>query len=317
MPQSALPNFFIVGAGKAGTTSLYNYLKQHPQIYMSPVKEPSYFASEIRAENLSEPFLRHVRRQSRELGKVLDDRGPARPLGWLALEWDNYMRLFQRAAGEVAIGEATPSYLWSESAPRNIRYRIPAAKIIMILRDPAERAFSQYLHQRAEGLTRFTFREQIEKRVHSGPKISVLYPFLEIGLYYGQVKRYLDLFPRENIRIYWYEEAWREPSRLLADVFEFLNVDPTFKSDTSRKSLERRAPRLAAVNYFLKKYDFLAPAKRLVPSSLRPSLGALAFERGNSLVMDLQDRRHLIGYYREDIQKLAMLMDRDLSAWLR
>jgi Sulfotransferase family len=307
--MSILPNFFVVGTGKAGTTSLYRYLQQHPQIYMSPIKEPAYFASEIRPENLSEPFERHVRWQSL-------DR--ANPLGWLVSEWDDYQRLFDGAKDQKAIGEATTAYLWSETAARNIHSRIPEARIVMILRDPAERAFSHYLHHLAEGLTRSTFREQIEKSARAGGrKLGVLYPFLEIGLYHNQVKRYIELFPRDRIRIYWYEEAWRQPARLLADLFEFLGVDAAFRPDTSRKSLQRRAPRVAAVSYFLNKFDLWSPLKQLVPERLRPGLRGLAYRRGDSLVMDPSDRRYLIEYYAEDVRKLSSLLERDLSAWLR
>src|SRR5262245_13886221 len=128
MGPPQLPNFFLVGTGKAGTTSLHRYLQQHPQIYMSPVKEPSYFASEIRPENLTEPLRRHVRLQSRELAKHLADGKPVSPLGWLAAEWDDYLRLFAKVKNEKAIGEASAIYLWSETAARNIHARIPAAK---------------------------------------------------------------------------------------------------------------------------------------------------------------------------------------------
>lgn len=313
-----LPNFFIVGTGKAGTTSLYFYLGQHPQIYMSPVKEPSYFASEIRAENLSEQFQRHVQTQTRELPKRLRDGLPAKPLGWLAFEWEDYLRLFQGVRNETAIGEASPSYLWSETAARNIQSRVPEARIVMVLRDPAERAFSHYLHQLAVGLTRSTFREHIEACARDGHgTIGVLYPFLEIGLYYHQVKRYLEGFPRDHIRIYWYEEDWLQPWRLLADLFAFLNVDPAFQPDISRKSLERRAPRLPGLSYFLKRYNVWYPLRAMVPPRLRPSLSKIAFRRDRSLTMDPRDRRYLVDYYREDIRQLAALLDRDLSRWLR
>ena len=317
-PAPALPNFFIVGAPKAGTTSLYRYLKQHPEIYMSPVKEPSYFASEIRIENLSEPFKRHVRRQSPHLREYVDNGKPPDPYAWLVLNWHDYESLFQRVKDQKAIGEATVSYLWSETAAANIHARIPDAKIVMVLRDPAERAFSHYMHQLAEGLTRSTFREHIEQAA-SGTRreISALHPFLELGLYYEQVKRYLDLFPRENIRIYWYEEAWRQPGQLLADLFRFLNVDPTFVPDTTKRALERRAPRLVPVVYLLKKYELWEPLRRVIPAALRPGMRSAIFRRRTSLVMDGRDREYLIGYYGEDIQKLASLLDRDLGAWLR
>jgi hypothetical protein len=317
MQKPALPNFFIVGTGKAGTTSLYHYLGQHPQIYVSPVKEPCYFASEIRAENLTPSHYRHIRRQSRRLPELLNDGKPSRRLGWLVSEWADYIRLFQNVAAETAIGEASASYLWSETAAANIASCRPDARIVMILRDPSERAFSQYLHQLAVGLTRSTFPEHIQKCMRNvDRKISVHYPFLEIGLYYEQVKRYLDRFPRNNVRIYWYEEAWQQPHRFLRDLFRFLDVDFVFCPDTSRKSLERKAPRFAAVNYTAKRFDIVHRLNELIPPALRPPIRKLLFRPGRGLTMDGSDRRYLIDYYREDITKLAALLNRDLSAWL-
>lgn len=313
-----LPNFFVVGAGKAGTTSLHHYLQQHPQIYMSPVKEPCYFADELRAENLSRDFARHVAQQTRELPRYLGDDLPVKPLGWLVSDWDDYLRLFQKVRDEKAIGEATASYLWSETAAANIQARIPGARIIMILRDPAERAFSQYMHQFAEGLTRYTFRQQIEKSARgTSRELNILHPFLEVGLYHRQVKRYLDRFPRENIRIYWYEDDWRQPARMLADAFAFLEVDAAFAPDTSRKSLEQRAPRAPALNYLLRKSNIWPSVKGLVPPALRSRLRAIAFRGGRPVTMNPKDRQFLIGYYREDVLALSALLGRDLSRWLR
>ena len=118
-----LPNFFIVGTGKAGTTSLHDYLGQHPQVYMSPVKEPGWFASEIRPENLSEQFQRHVRKQSLELAGRLGDGLPVKPFGWLVSEWEDYVRLFQGVRQEIAIGEASPILPVVAELPRKISRR--------------------------------------------------------------------------------------------------------------------------------------------------------------------------------------------------
>jgi Sulfotransferase family len=318
MSTTPLPNFLIVGAGKAGTTSLYHYIRQHPQIYMSPVKEPGYFAPEIRAEKLSEAMRRHVSLQSQSLAGVLKDGEPTKPYGWIAAEWDDYCRLFRAANVAKAVGEATPAYLWSASAAANIYARLPDAKIIMILRDPAERAFSQYLHQLSVGLTAASFREHLEACARDGHReLSPLYPFLEIGLYHEQVKRFLEIFPRKQIRIYWYEEAWREPAELLADVFRFLEVNAEFRPDLSERSHLRRAPRSARLHHFLKRSGIWYPLRSLVPDGLFGSLRRLAFRSGPSLAMDAADRRYLIDYYRDDIRRLGELLDRDLSGWLR
>ena len=297
-----LPNFFIVGTGKAGTTSLYHYLRQHPQIYMSSIKEPCYFSPEVREENLAEAHLRHIRR---------------RPRGWLVADWENYVQLFRDVKTETAIGEASVVYLWSEMAAANIAARIPDAKIIMILRDPAERAFSQYLHQMTGGFASSTFREHIEMCMRNRDRrISVYYPLLEVGLYYEQVQRYLERFPRHNIRIYWYEEAWQQPESLFADLFQLLNVDSAFRPDTSRKSLEGRAPRFPNFNRFAKYFDIAHQLTEIMPDGLRLPIRGFLFRDRRVLMMDPKDRQYLIDYYREDIAKLAALLDRDLGAWL-
>ncbi|HEY1340868.1 MAG TPA: sulfotransferase, partial [Bryobacteraceae bacterium] len=312
MRPPRLPNFFLVGAGKAGTTSLHGYLQQHPEIYMSPVKEPCYFADEVRPANLDRPIQNHVRRQTRHLPGLLDDGEPVKPLGWLACDWDDYLRLFRGVNHQKAIGEASAVYLWSPSAPGNIRTRIPHARIVMILRDPTERAFSQYLHQLSVGLTQASFREHIQRCIRNGnSSLGIYHPFLEVGLYYEQVKRYLAEFPRQNIRIYWYEEAWRQPAFLLVDIFDFLEVDSTFRPDLSSRVLERRAPRLTGLHYLLKRSNIWEPLKSFVPQSLRPRLSSMAFQRGRTIVIDPRDRQFLVGYYRDDIRKLESLLNRD------
>ncbi len=314
MQKASLPNFFVVGTGKAGTTSLYHYLSQHPRIYMSPIKEPCYFASEIRAENYDRTLHRHIPGLSRELPQLTND---GRRSGWLVSEWEDYRKLFKDVGAETAIGEASSAYLWSETAAGNIASCLPDARIIMILRDPSERAFSQYLHQLAVGLIRSTFREHLEKCMRNdGRNLSVYHPLLEVGLYHRQVKRYLERFPQDNIRIFWYEEAWGRPGRLLEDIFQFLAVDATFRPDTSRKNLERKAPRFAAINYAAKRLHITHWLNEATPSKLRPVIIKLLFRKGRGVAMDPKDRQYLIDYYREDVTKLASLLDRDLSTWL-
>jgi len=188
---------------------------------------------------------------------------------------------------------------------------------VMILRDPAERAFSQYFHQLSSGMTHATFREHLEEcRQYTGSKITVHHPFLEVGLYHDQIRRYFDLFPRQNIRIYWYEEVWKESRKFLTDLFQFLGVDTSFCPDMSRKSLQRTTPRFPAFNYVAKQFEAVHGLREALPPSLRARVHKLFFRRGHDLRMNAEDRQYLVDYYREDIGKLASLLNRDLSAWL-
>jgi hypothetical protein len=272
-----LPNFFIAGAPKSGTTSLYHYLSQHPEIYMSPIKEPHYFASEIRLERFAEGRRPEAEQDARALRAYLDGPMREKRFGGVVTEWRDYLKLFQQADGQKAIGEASVCYLWSESAATNIRGAIPDARIILVLRNPVEMAFSMYLQTVKSGALRCTFREAIEMGLEQrGGRIDLLHPFLDLGLYYEQVKRFLTTFPEERVRIYWYEEYQANPARMLADVFRFLEVDANSSLDLSQRYLEAGVP---------------------------------------NVVLDPDDRAFLTEFYRDDVRKLAGLSNRDLSGW--
>ena len=278
-PAEIVPNFFIAGAPKSGTTSLYHYLDQHPQIYMSPIKEPHYFASEIRMERLSERLRPRAERDGRKLREYLD--GPMRDkrFGGPVTAWRDYLKLFRDADGRKAIGEASVCYLWSESAAANIHRQIPDARIIGVLRNPVDMAFSMYLQNLRSDVLTCTFREAIEMGLaQRGGPIDVLHPFLDLGLYSAQISRFITQCGREQVRIYWYEEYSAEPSRMLADIFGFLGVDQDFRPGMSKRYLDAGTPDIA---------------------------------------LDPEDRAFLLEFYREDIVKLADLLQRDLSHWLR
>jgi hypothetical protein len=312
-----LPNFFIVGAPKAGTTSLYAYLDQHSSVYMSPLKEPNYFASELRVENFVEEARPRIMREIGALQDYLRGDMSEKRFGGLVSTWDDYLKLYKKVSDETAIGEATPCYLWSETAARNIAARIPHAKIIISLRNPVDRAFSQYLHMVTVGSTRRSFREQIEANLRNESKqLGPLRPLLEFGLYYEQIKRYLSEFSRSQIHISLYEDLERAPSLLVSDLFSFLGVDPHFAADVSYRHTEPRIPRFAGTAYLLNRWHVWPYLRKLVPRSLSPQLRSLMLRSRASLVMDPLDRAFLTDYYRDDIRKLSVLLDRDLSSWL-
>jgi hypothetical protein len=236
----------------------------------------------------------------------------------LVTEWADYLKLFRNVNVQKAIGEASVSYLWSPSAVRNIASKFPAAKIAMILRDPAARAFSQYLYYQGIEPDGKSFREYVDAALRNQQKLlGRLYPFLEFGLYYEQVKRYLESFPRENIRIYLYEDYRRDAPALLSDLFRFLSVDETFTPDMTKKYLEPRVPRFRAAYRLLKRSGLWLKVKNAMPPPVRRRLRPVVFRPREALVLEPGDRAFLVDYYREDIRKLSGLLDRDLSAWLR
>jgi len=179
-----MPNFLIIGAMKSGTTSLYHYLKQHPQIYMSPVKEPKFFALE------GEPFYS----DSRGSGGLARIKG--------IRELKSYQEQFEGVSHEIAIGEASPLYIYVPKAVERIKYYIPEAKLIAILRHPVDRAYSHFLHWIQRGLEPLdsNFESVIrEEEIRISQDWSPNWHYKQRGSYYQQLKRYYENFNREQI----------------------------------------------------------------------------------------------------------------------
>jgi hypothetical protein len=312
-----LPNFFIVGAPKAGTTSLYAYIEQHAQVYMSPIKELHYFAFEYRLENFSEEERPRIARDMRSLEEYLRSDMREKRFGALVSSWEDYLKLFRNVSDEIAIGEATPCYLWSETAARNIAARVPHARIIINLRNPIDRAFSHYLHMLTAGSTRRSFREQIYANLRCEKKqIGSLWPFLEFGHYHEQIKRYMSEFPRSQIHISFYEDLEAAPGLLVSDLFSFLGVDRSFAANVAHRHNEPRILKLAGAANYLKESHIWPYLRNLVPQPLSAPLRSLMLRSRASLTMEPADRAFLADYYRDDILTLAALLNRDLTSWL-
>jgi len=187
------PNFFIVGAARAGTTSLYTYLKNTPGVYMSEHKEPHYFVDNMKTG---------------------------------AYDESKYLQLFKKVKNEKAIGEASTGYLIDPSSAKCIHDKIPDAKIIILLRDPVERAFSSYL----------TYATRTKKDLSSheifletfGTTFGLKYdknPYLGRGLYSSQVKKYLKIFGEENVGIWFFEDIKKDATQVVKEVLKFLKID--------------------------------------------------------------------------------------------
>ena len=295
-----LPNFLIIGAPKAGTTALYHYLKEHPQIYMSPVKEPKFFAFE---------------------GKNIDFRGPDDGKKDYVTDIEAYSTLFNHVSQEVAIGEASPGYLHSSQAPKRIRHYIPDARLIAIVRDPVERAYSHFLslvRQDLEPLTNFTqAMEAEEERIRNNWSPRWLYK--QRGFYYSQLKQYFDLFDRSQIRVYLHEDFKTNSISVLQDIFRFLDVDDRFVPDTSEKHNATYIHKNKVLHRLLKEQNPLKSIlKPLISSSLREGIktNLTTLNIGKRPQIRPKVREQFIQEYREDILKLQELIQRDLSAWL-
>ncbi|MBK9638978.1 MAG: sulfotransferase [Bacteroidetes bacterium] len=179
--ETKRPNFFIVGAAKAGTTSLYQYLSQHPEVYMSPIKEPNYFSTEIKFEEVRTEVKERIRLL--KINSFL--KGNMRKPIHRAFINDikQYESLFRFVGNQKAIGEASASYLYSPYAAKAIQEYNSEAKIIIILRNPIQRIYSHYLMDRRMGITNLPFEEALEAEKSYQPRQWSYILYLELGEY--------------------------------------------------------------------------------------------------------------------------------------
>jgi hypothetical protein len=309
--HTTLPNFLVIGAEKCGTTALYHFLKQHPQIYMSPIKEPHFFCFEGHRPGIEEENPNNVPRRL---------PGPRHEPTDHITDIDAYRSLFQQVSGKTAVGEVSPAYIYFPKAVKRIQHYIPNAKLVAILRDPVDRAYSNFLHCVALGREPLTdFAQALEEEeIRVRNNWPSMWHYKRKGLYYHQLKRYFDAFEQDQIKVYLYEDLKADPSGLLRDIFLFLEVNPSFVADTSGQHNISGVPRnraLHAVYLYLNR----PLVKRFVPTSLlekwREPVRRWLLTRPPELSGD--ERKRLVEeIFREDILRLQELIDRDLSRWL-
>jgi hypothetical protein len=309
----AMPNFFIIGAHKAGTTSLYHYLNQHPQVYMSPIKEPSFFNHDITPD-----------------GKLVKRRfeGPGRRrLAPKFADIEEYRALYRGVKGEKAIGEASPLYICAPGTPERIKRHVPEARAIALLRNPADRAYSAFLHAVRGGRETVNDFAQVlrEEEGRIGDNWNYVFRYRTGGLYYERLKRYYEVFGRERVGVWLAEDLRGDPASVTQDVFRFLEVDDTFVADTSSRHNPAGVPESEAARVMMRMTDTsvgvlrnaVPPTSKIFPfvSNMRRAMQSRVLTEPPPI--DPEIRTELIKGYREDILKLQVLIGRDLSMWLR
>ena len=312
-PAVRLPNFFLAGVPRAGTTSLYFYLGQHPQIYVSPVKEPAFFgAADLRRHGGE--LLRYAAPDRAALRPYLEGNAPSGPPP-LVLDWEGYLDLFRAAGDEPAVGEGTVGYFSLPGAARAIHAKVPDARLIFVLRDPAERLFSHHLAALWHDPAR-TFRQRFLDAIEPGATAPPV--LVEEGRFATNLERFLDLFPRDRIRIHLYEDYQADPRAVLRDVFAFLGVDPDHPVDLSRRHNETQTPRWPVLHRLRRRVlGERGASLQWIPERARQAMRRLYRRQGTGMTMDPEDRRLVIDFYRDEVRRTAELIGRDLSAWLR
>jgi sulfotransferase family protein len=282
--RPAWPRLFLVGAAKSGTTSLCRDLARHPAVYMSPMKEPHFF-SQIQPSPSWEPFFPHVRDEQ------------------------EYLALFRGATNEEVLGEASTSYLWDRQAAERIKRVVPEARILIMLRDPVDRAYSHYWNDVREGLERRSFAEALaEEQQRSGPGgwgVSSLY--IGCGRYADQVGRYLDRFG-DAVLVAFLEDYVRNKASTMADIYAFLGVGPIPSGLAMRRMNSISLPRNRLGGALFASGKLRRLARATVPRPLRGRLRNALLEEADPPPMEPATRTLLTEIYRPEVARLSELL---------
>lgn len=296
------PNLFIVGAAKSGTTSLYYYLKQHSDIYMSPLKEPKFFSVNANKFPHNGP------------GDDVVDRTVIKTL-------EDYLNLFSQAKNEKYLGEASADYLYfHEIVAPKLKAFNPESKIIIILRNPVDRAFSAYKHLVRDGRETLSFREALrQEKERIKNNYEFIWYYVDVGFYFNHVSTYIHLF-RDNVKVILYDDLVSNPFQTLCDLYNFLGINQYIPDSINPYNVSY-IPKVKSLENFLDDYNH--PVKKFLRPIVLKTLGKGLTEqiinyikKRNLISLDKKTRKFLIRLYQEDILKLQELIQKDLSRWL-
>lgn len=287
------PDFFIIGSPKAGTTALYAYLAGHPQVCMSIDKEPNYFSNDqIQAQAL-----------------YYKKKNPA--------TLDQYLQLFQPKPGNSISGECSVSYLFYPGVAEKIYQFNPKAKIIISLRDPVQRAFSHYLMDYSLQLV----HEPFDKIVFEGEKNDALklyyQQYIRLSHYPEQIKRYLNVFPKDQILIFIHDDLVNRPEEELKRLSAFLEIDYKI----SNGKLEQKNVTTAAKSPFIKwlyKQEVVRKGfALLLNEKIRGNLKSIFFSKKHLPSLSAQAKEYLSALYKPEIPELESITGKSLRHWCK
>jgi len=295
----ALPTFIIAGAPKCGTTALWAYLNEHPQICMAKIKEPRFFSEvENGVLETGEFSANHLRSGTYGKGR----------------EW--YEKLFHSCAQRPARGEASTQYFTLEGTPRLIREMLPNIKLIFMLRDPVNRLYSHYWQEVKVGLKLPSFPELVTQ---NHPRFRY---YQHVSQYRTHLENYRRVFSKERCLVLLHEDLLNSPLDILQKVYTFLDVDPTFTPNSLGEHFNQQTqPKNVQVQQVIT-YLRNHPWVQQLPDALRQPLGRIVsrLSKTNTTIatmppLDEIQRAKLIPHFLADIEYVEQWITRDLSSW--
>lgn len=295
------PSFIIIGAAKSGTSSIADYLGQHPEVYFSTMKESRWLAYR---ETL--PKYKGYGRQGQ---KIMDSYRESIPKSK-----EEYMRMFAGASKSQATGEASPCYLYLPSAPKAIRDLIPTTRLVVILRNPVDRAYSSFLHMRREDAEIESFEEALsmeQERIIEGAGLP--YHYMSMGYYGKQINMYYNYFNKDQIKILFYDELALFPEKFMADLCNHIEVDSSFRFDLTKISNVSGIPKNRSLFELLSRQPnkFTRRITSFVPKELRiRARGKIIQKLLEKPKIETATRQRLENGFREDLMLLEDLINR-------
>jgi Sulfotransferase domain len=293
------PDLFIVGAPRCGTTSMHYYLKEHPEIFMSQVKEPHFFGTDL----VSQRFLRHK---------------------------DKYLSLFSAAENRKRVGESSIYYLYSKIAAVEIRQFCPTARIIIMLRNPADMIYSlhgEHLFCGDENIFDFEKALMAEETRRGGLllpvncKIKFALLYREIAKYDQQVERYLKVFGREQVKVIIFDDFKKDTARAYKETCEFLDVNADFRANFRTINAHKVVHNRVLMHFWRNPPKLARWLGNLMPRLERERLVDALRRRSFCVAplpsMNQEMRQQLQQQFLPSVERLSQLIGRDLTHWCR
>jgi len=301
MKNQRYPDFYIVGAPKAATTSLYHYLDQHPDVFLPDKKEPVYLS-----------------------GYKPNFVGPGAELlnKSMITSEEEYLKLFEQAPSSSIVGEASTDYLASKSAAKNIKQRNPNAKIIIVLRNPVDRAYSEHMHLVRDQFENLGFMEALlleKKRIEQG--YVPLFWHIKRGMYFQAVNRYLDEFSSDQVKVILYDDLCSDVSKVIAEINDFLGLcqykySTDFKSNVSGIANIPLFQSLFVYYRARPRDSWIKKIARLVSNDgIRKNIMQFYLRKNiqKQIIPMESERLYLKNMYKEDIENLEGLLGIELT----
>lgn len=283
-------DFFIVGAPKAGTTSLYHYLSEHPETDMSILKEPNYFSEKSIKDNDLYYKSYPIKKLSR------------------------YHSLFKN--NNLIKGEASVSYLYYKDVAKSIKAYNSSARIIIMLRDPIERAFSHYLMDFRLGLINDTFENIIFQKSNLSNSKTYFQQYVKLGEYTNQIKRYFNEFPSEQILVVDYDDFKNKTSDVVKKVYKFLKIDINFSPELNNKHNARFIVNNRLLKFLFSKIIIRKVMNLIFPKFIKSFIKNQFFNNKPPILLS-SSRLYLQQYFKKDVENLSNFLQKDYSKWIK